>query len=165
MGSGSEMSPASISQINLKIAPADSVVDRARAQIAVIESELDAGRPFAEVARQFSEDPGSAADGGNLGCFGPGTMIPEFERAALGLKPGERSEAILSPFGYHVILLLEITEERQLERPERMKELRDGILRGRGARLQRELLETVAKQKGVQIKTNADALLQMVSVR
>lgn len=100
----------SISQINLKVTPADSVVERARAQIKVIESELDGGRSFEEVARQYSEDPGTAADGGALGCFTPGTLMPEFERSAFALRPGERSEAVLTPFGFHLILLHERRE-------------------------------------------------------
>lgn len=100
----------SISQINLKVTPADSVLDRARAQVALIEAELDAGRDFAAVARQFSEDPGSVGEGGNLGCFSPGSLMPEFERAAFNLRPGERSEAVLTPFGFHLILLHERRE-------------------------------------------------------
>ena len=100
----------SISQINLKVTPADSVLDRARAQITTIQKELDDGRDFASVARQFSEDPGTASEGGDLGCFEPGTLMPAFERAAINLRPGEMSEAVLTPFGLHLILLHEKRE-------------------------------------------------------
>lgn len=100
----------SVSQINLKVTAADSVLERARAQITTIQSELDAGRDFAAVARQFSEDPGTASGGGDLGCFEPGTLMPEFERAAVNLRPGETSEAVLTPFGFHLILLHEKRE-------------------------------------------------------
>ena len=100
----------SISQINLKVTPADSVLDRARAQITTIQKELDGGRDFASVARQFSEDPGTASEGGDLGCFEPGTLMPAFERAAINLRPGEMSEAVLTPFGFHLILLHERRE-------------------------------------------------------
>jgi len=100
----------SVSQINLKVTPADSVLERARAQITTIQSELDAGRDFAAVARQFSEDPGTASGGGDLGCFAPGTLMPEFERAAVNLRPGETSEAVMTPFGFHLILLHEKRE-------------------------------------------------------
>jgi peptidyl-prolyl cis-trans isomerase SurA len=100
----------SISQINVKVTPDASVLERAREQIATIEQELAAGNDFAAVARQFSQDPGTASEGGNLGCFEPGTLMPEFERAAFTLKPGEVSEATLTPFGFHLILLHERRE-------------------------------------------------------
>jgi len=93
----------SISQINVKVTPDASVLERAREQIATIRQELDKGQDFAAVARQFSEDPGTAAEGGNLGCFEPGTLMPEFERAAFDLKPGEISDAVLTQFGFHLI--------------------------------------------------------------
>jgi peptidyl-prolyl cis-trans isomerase SurA len=100
----------SVSQINLKVTPADSVLERAREQITTIQNELGAGRDFAEVARQFSEDPGTATEGGDLGCFEPGTLMPEFERAAFNLRPGETSESVLTAFGFHLILLHEKRE-------------------------------------------------------
>jgi peptidyl-prolyl cis-trans isomerase SurA len=100
----------SISQINVKVKPDASVLERAQEQIAAIQQELDKDRDFAAVARQFSEDPGTAAEGGNLGCFEPGTLMPEFERAAFDLKPGEVSDAVLTQFGFHLILLHEKRE-------------------------------------------------------
>jgi peptidyl-prolyl cis-trans isomerase SurA len=100
----------SISQINMKVTPADSVLERARAQVAIIQQELDSGGEFATVARQFSEDPGTVGEGGDLGCFAPGTFMPEFERVAVSLKPGETSQAVLTPLGIHLILLHEKRE-------------------------------------------------------
>lgn len=100
----------SISQINLKVSPADSVLDRARQQIVTIQQALGEDEDFAVVARRFSEDPGTAPEGGNLGCFEPGTLMPEFERVAFNLRPGEISDAVLTPFGFHLILLHEKRE-------------------------------------------------------
>jgi parvulin-like peptidyl-prolyl isomerase len=60
---------------------------------------------FAEYAKRLSEDPGSGANGGELGWFGKGTMVSEFEAAAFGLKVGEISSPVKSQFGYHIILL------------------------------------------------------------
>lgn len=102
----------SVSQINLKVTPADSVLERARAQIAVIEQALDADTDgdFTAIARRFSEDPGTAPEGGDVGCFSPGSLMPEFEQAAFNLKPGERSEAVLTAMGFHLILLHEKRE-------------------------------------------------------
>jgi len=62
-----------------------------------------AGEDFTALAKEFSEDPGSRAQGGDLGWFGRGQMIKEFEDAAFALKQGEVSGVVESPFGYHII--------------------------------------------------------------
>jgi peptidyl-prolyl cis-trans isomerase D len=63
------------------------------------------GADFAELARKSSEDQGSAASGGDLGCFPPGRMVPEFDDAAFALQPGQVSDLVKTSFGYHVIRL------------------------------------------------------------
>jgi foldase protein PrsA len=68
-----------------------------------IKGKIAAGEDFAELAKQFSVDTGSAQTGGALGLFGRGTMVEEFEKAAFALKAGEVSEVIQSQFGYHII--------------------------------------------------------------
>jgi len=72
------------------------------------------GEDFAAVARKSSEDPGSAAQGGELGSFGRGRMVPPFENAAFALQPGEVSGVVESPFGFHIIKVLEKTPGRKL---------------------------------------------------
>lgn len=62
-----------------------------------------AGADFADVARRCSQDPGSARNGGDLGWFGPGRMVPEFEEVAFALKDGEISKPFTSAFGWHII--------------------------------------------------------------
>ncbi len=62
-----------------------------------------AGDDFAELAREYSDDPGSAPDGGNLGRFNRGQMVPAFSDAAFKLDPGGISEVVESDFGFHVI--------------------------------------------------------------
>jgi len=95
----------------LQIKPSDEVLGEKLARIGELQALLAAGGDFAEVARAHSEDPGSAAHGGDLGCFSAGTMVPEFEEAAFALKPGETSEPVLSPYGYHLIKLREKRED------------------------------------------------------
>ncbi|MBO9589909.1 MAG: peptidylprolyl isomerase [Devosia sp.] len=73
-----------------------------------IEAELKAGGDFATIAQEKSIDPGSGANGGDLGFFAKGMMVPEFETAAFALaNPGDISEPVQSQFGWHIIKLEE----------------------------------------------------------
>lgn len=94
-----------LSQINIKPKPEQTVLSQASGKIEAVRQKLEAGLDFAEAARQYSEDPGTADAGGDLGCFGPGTLLPEVEQAAAVLKPGETSEPVLTALGYHIIRL------------------------------------------------------------
>ena len=69
------------------------------------------GEDFAKLAQEFSSDTGNKDKGGDLGWFGPGDMVKEFEQTAYGLKPGEISNVVQTPFGFHIIKL----EERKTE--------------------------------------------------
>ena len=101
----------SLSHIRAKIRPSDDVLAERRVRTEEIEARLQDGEDFAELAREVSEDPGSASNGGDLGCFGAGTLVPEFEEVAFELKQGERSGPVLSPYGYHLIQLNEKRED------------------------------------------------------
>ena len=70
--------------------------------------KLNSGADFAELAKEFSKDPGSADKGGDLGFFGKGEMVPAFEEVAYSMKPGELSSLVETPFGYHIIKLIEV---------------------------------------------------------
>ena len=94
---------ARVSHILVSVrSPDDEPAARAKAQ--GLLQQLRSGGDFAELARAHSEDPVSAAAGGDLGFFGRGKMMPEFEKAAFALKPGELSDLVVTPFGYHIIL-------------------------------------------------------------
>ncbi|MDO9315219.1 MAG: peptidylprolyl isomerase [Burkholderiaceae bacterium] len=85
----------------------------AQAQAVKILTELKAGANFEELAKQYSQDPGSAVKGGDLGFFRRGQMVPEFDTAlATLLKPGELSGVIETEFGLHIIRLEERKEAR-----------------------------------------------------
>jgi peptidyl-prolyl cis-trans isomerase SurA len=89
----------------------------ARRKLVELKSRLDNGAAkFEDLARLYSND-GSASKGGELGWIYPGDTVPEFERAMNALKPGEVSQPVESPFGYHLIEVLERkTEELSRER-------------------------------------------------
>ncbi|MDP4163620.1 MAG: peptidylprolyl isomerase [Bacillota bacterium] len=70
-----------------------------------VKKQLDAGAKFEDLAKKYSQDPGSAKNGGDLGWFGPGKMLPEFENAAYALKINEISAPVKSQYGYHIIQL------------------------------------------------------------
>ena len=91
----------------LKIFPrqlSDSVKNAIKARIdSVYELVKVPGADFAAIAKEQSQDPGSARNGGDLGWFGRGRMVPEFEQVAFALADGEVSEPFETKFGYHII--------------------------------------------------------------
>lgn len=91
----------------------DDTKAKARARADEVKQKLDAGGDFAALAKEYSEDPGSKDKGGELGFFPRGRMVGPFEDAAFGLKPGETSGVVESPFGFNIIRVDEVREERQ----------------------------------------------------
>lgn len=77
-----------------------------------IRDRILKGENFATLAILYSEDPGSAKEGGSLGFFGRGDMVPEFEAVAFKLRPGEVSQVIRTKFGYHILQLVERRGDR-----------------------------------------------------
>jgi peptidyl-prolyl cis-trans isomerase D len=85
----------------------DKVSDeQAKAKVAEIQQRLTKGESFEALAKEFSQDPGSAANGGDLGFAGPGVYDPVFETAVYALKQDQVSEPVRTSFGYHLIKLL-----------------------------------------------------------
>ena len=116
--------------ILVRLAPdADEEADTAAMEKANnIVARLDDGEDFAVLAKELSDDPGSAANGGDLGTFGRGLMTPEFEKAAFELQSGEVSKPVKSPFGLHIIEVIEITPEVVTPLDEVREELADQLL-------------------------------------
>ena len=80
------------------------IIVATQAEAAEIRTQLDAGADFAEMARTKSTD-GAAANGGDLGWFGPGMMVKEFEDAVVAMKPGEIEGPLQTQFGWHLVKL------------------------------------------------------------
>ena len=94
--------------------------NQARARAEEARQRLQQGADFASVAREYSDDRGSAMNGGDLGWVRPGQTVPAFEEAMTSLSPNQLSEPVRSQFGYHVIEVLErrrqdVTEESRRE--------------------------------------------------
>ena len=75
--------------------------------------KAQSGEDFASLAKEYSDDPGSASNGGDLGYFGKGQMVQPFEEAAFSLKPGEISGIVESDYGYHIIKVFDKIDEQQ----------------------------------------------------
>ncbi|AXM88392.1 peptidylprolyl isomerase [Anoxybacillus ayderensis G10] len=84
-----------------------------------IKAKLEKGEDFAKLAKEYSKDTGSAQNGGDLGWFGPGKMVEEFEKAAYALKVGEVSDPVKTQFGYHII---KVTDKEEKKSFDEMKE-------------------------------------------
>lgn len=100
-------------------------VDAARKRAEEALKRIRAGESFEKVAREISEDPGSASLGGDVGFFGRGVMDPEFEKAAFALNKGQVSDVVRSGFGFHVLKL----EDIHAGRSKPLEQVRDEVVR------------------------------------
>ncbi len=100
-----QMRPATVTFRQIVVTPVPTAAERAaaltRAESAL--AEVRRGEDFAVVAHRLSDDPGSKDRGGDLGWFRRGQMVEAFERVAFRLRPGQISDIVQTPFGYHVI--------------------------------------------------------------
>lgn len=92
-----------VQQVFVEPGASDSAWTAAQAEADSLHARLVAGADFEELATAHSEDPGSAAQGGDLGWFRRGVMVREFEQVAFRLRDGQTSPPVRSPFGYHII--------------------------------------------------------------
>ena len=121
--------------------------EKARAKAAGILADLKAGKDFGELAKQHSDDPGSGAQGGDLGYFQRGQMVPPFEQAAFALPVGQTSDLVTSDFGFHIIRVT----DRQAGRTQPLDEVKADIeeyLLGQNREQQTRVFVETLKTKG-----------------
>lgn len=107
-----ESNIVSLSHIFIEPVASTEQQDKIRPQAEALLERIRAGEDFAALAKEYSQDPGSASRGGDLGFFGRGTMVPAFEDVAFSLKVGEVSGLVQSQFGFHIIRVEEISGDQ-----------------------------------------------------
>jgi len=128
--------------------------------------QLRAGAKFEDLAKKYSEDPGSAKEGGSLGWFPKGRMVPEFEKAAFSQPKGQIGEVVKSSFGFHIIRV-DDRQEAHLKTLEEVKDQIEPILKQQKAQqiaqkqaddlaqvAKTQVLDAAAASKGVPVVTS-----------
>jgi peptidyl-prolyl cis-trans isomerase D len=114
-------------------------VEEARKKAEDVLKQLKAGGNFAELAKKYSEDPGSGKNGGSLGWIGKGRTVPEFEQTAFSLAKGATSGLVQSSYGFHIIRL----DDKQAAHVKTLDEVKDQI---EGAIKQQKAAQAAANQ-------------------
>jgi parvulin-like peptidyl-prolyl isomerase len=102
----------------------------AQAKARIVQARLADGGKFEDLARQYSDDPGSAERGGDLGFVGRGTLVKEFEDVAWALKPGEISRPVKTQYGLHIIRLHDVREAAAADFDKVKDQIREQLLAG-----------------------------------
>ncbi|SFC54683.1 peptidyl-prolyl cis-trans isomerase D [Polaromonas sp. OV174] len=144
-----------------KTAPAadrEKAKAKAEALLALVKKSPDT---FADVARKNSEDPGSAANGGDLDFFARGAMVKSFEDAAFAMKKGDVSDVVESDFGYHIIKLTDIRTPKQRSFEDMRAELEADLKKQQAQKMFSEAAETFSNgvyEQADSLKPIADKL-------
>ena len=117
------------------------------------------GESFTELAKTFSMDKGSAQNGGDLGFFSRGRMIPEFEETAFSLKKGEPSKPVKTTYGYHIIEVTDKREGSQIKFEEAKENIKNQLVKEKQKALFESYIETLKNK--TDIKTDEERLSSM----
>ncbi|MBE0494273.1 MAG: SurA N-terminal domain-containing protein [Thiomicrospira sp.] len=115
----------------------------ALAEIKDIQAKLAAGEDFAKLAQSHSQDPGSAMNGGDLDFFESGMMVPEFDEVVFKMQVGDVSDVVKTDFGWHLIKLTDISEQRAQDFNEVKQDVAHQLKLETAERLYFEQLETL----------------------
>lgn len=122
----------------------DAAVSAADQRLKEVQEKLAAGESFESLAKSYSDDPGSATMGGDLGFFPRGIMVPEFDEAVFNMTAGETSEPVRTQFGYHLIRLHEIQAQEMRSFEDASAELSEELKRRAAEDLFYEHSETIS---------------------
>src|SRR5438552_4326451 len=126
--------------------------EEARKKAEDVLKQIKAGGNFAELAKKYSEDPGSAKNGGSLGWIGKGRTVPEFEKAAFSLPKGGTSDLVQSSYGFHIIHV-DDKQDAHLKTLEEVKDQIQSVIKqqkvARAADIQASALLTQARTAGL----------------
>jgi peptidyl-prolyl cis-trans isomerase C len=134
--------------------PADAPADVKQAALAKAKQVLQSargGQDFAALAKEFSQDPGSAMQGGDLGVFAAGEMVPPFSEAAFKLKPGAISDVVETQFGYHIIKVVEKQEGRTVPLDEAKPEIERRLLDANRSREVQAFVESLRQRGKIEV--------------
>ena len=115
-----------------------------------VKQQLQNGGDFAELAREFSQDPGSKENGGDLGCQGKGSFVPAFEEAAFNAEQGEVVGPVETEFGYHLIKVNEVQAENAAPLEEVEPEIREQLAQQEQMTNFEEWLEEQKEERNVE---------------
>jgi peptidyl-prolyl cis-trans isomerase C len=122
-----------------------------RKQIEDLRKRVLAGEDFAALAKQYSEDPGSKENGGELPEFPRGQMVPEFESAAFALGTNQVSDIVTSQFGFHIIKLLDKTPAKKVDYATAATDIKDGLARQKIGKLAPDFVKKLRTDSQVEI--------------
>lgn len=110
-----------------------------------VKDKLAGGEDFSALAKEYSTDTTTKEQGGDLGFFGKGEMVAEFEEAAFSLKPNEISEPVKTEYGYHIIKLVEKQEAKEANYEESKSEIKEQLI---SEKMQTEYATWLEEKKG-----------------
>jgi peptidyl-prolyl cis-trans isomerase C len=114
-----------------------------------VKQQLENGGDFAKLAKENSQDPGSAAQGGDLGCLGKGETVPEFEQAAFGAERGEIVGPVQTEFGYHILQVTDVKPEQTRSLQEVESQIRAQLASEKQSEAFNKWIEEQKKQRDV----------------
>jgi peptidyl-prolyl cis-trans isomerase C len=143
-------------------------ISQIRARHILVKTEVEArkilerikkGEDFAKIAKTSSIDTGTAKNGGDLGYFSSGQLVPEFEEAAARLKVGEISQPVKTKFGYHIIEVI----DKKMGKPVEFERVKNLIFQRLSAEKQKEAFDAYIEKlkKSYTVEINKDALSQI----
>jgi peptidyl-prolyl cis-trans isomerase C len=140
---------------------ASHVLVRTEEEAKTIHERLKKGEDFAGIAKKSSIDPGSAKNGGDLGYFTSGQMLPEFEAAAAKLKPGEISDPVKTKFGYHII---KVTDRKQ-GKPVEFEKIKNVLFQRLSAEKQKAVFDSYIEdlKKSYKVEVNKEAVSKLAA--